>query len=224
MERLLEDWQHQYRATPSEYPISNNNRPATHDQFITLRDTFVMSNKYYADKAGRSIIVWTKLDWTPTDTIEIREPNISKLAFEPWYTADSWLDDSESQWEYVTTGASQTSNPIACTINKKWRYRISHKEQFINLDTAWISRVHTLAVQHQASGSTISRAVFDWERANAWDVIRVTAYGYVECDLEKWDWLELKMLDQNDNDISSSYLQTYSNWRSVEYVDLAYKL
>ena len=76
MERLLEDWQHDYRATPWEYPISNNNSPATYDQFITLRDTLIFSNKYYADKAWRSLIIWTKLDWTPTDTIEIREPNL----------------------------------------------------------------------------------------------------------------------------------------------------
>jgi hypothetical protein len=62
MERLLEDGKHDYKATPGEYPISNNNSPATYDQFITLRDVLVFSNKYYADKAGRSLIIGTKLD------------------------------------------------------------------------------------------------------------------------------------------------------------------
>ena len=222
MERLLEDWQHDYRATPNEYPISDNNRPATYDQFITLRDTLIFSNKYYADKAGRSLIIWTKLDWTPTDTIEIWEPNLSKMAFEPGYTSSSWITD-ETQWTYVTSGYSQSSNPLACTINKDWRYKICHKEQFINLDSAWITRVHTLVRQHHGD-EIISRAVFDWERASSWDIIRLTSYGYVECDLSKWDWLELLMLDENDNPISSSYLQTYSNWRHVEYIDLAYNI
>ena len=219
MERLLEDWQHEYRATPNEYPISNNDRPATYDQFITLRDTLVFSNKYYADKAGRSLIIGTKLDWTPTDTIEIREPNLSKMAFEPWYSSSSWIRD-ETQWTYVTAGSGGT-NLLSCTINKDGRYKICHKEQFINLDSAWITRVHTLVRQHHWN-ETITRAAFDWEWSTSWEFKRVTSYGYVECNLSKWDWLELLMLDENDSPISSSYLQSNSNWWHVEYIDLAY--
>lgn len=49
----------------------------------------VFSNKYYADKAGRSLIIGTKLDGTPTGTIEIQEPNLSKMAFEPGYSSSS---------------------------------------------------------------------------------------------------------------------------------------
>jgi hypothetical protein len=51
MDWILDDEGHNYRATPKTYPITENNSPATYDQFITLRDTFIMSNKYYADKA-----------------------------------------------------------------------------------------------------------------------------------------------------------------------------
>jgi hypothetical protein len=221
MERTLQDWQHEYRATPWEYPIGDNNRPATYDQFITLRDTLVFSNKYYADKAGRSLIIWTKLDWTPTDTIEIREPNLSKMSFEPWYESIPSNIEDETQWKYVTAGSTHTPNPLSCTINKDGRYRISHKEQFIDLDSAQCTRVHTIVRQH-TDNQIISRAVFDWERAEVWDIIRLTSYGYVECDLHKWDWLELVKLDQDDNEISSAYLQSNSNWWSVEYIDLAY--
>lgn len=225
MERLLEDWQHQYRATPTEYPISNNNSPATYDQFITLRDTLIFSNKYYADKAGRSLIIWTKLDGTPTDTIEIREPNLARMSFEPWW--ENHPDDenyvkNESQWAYVTSGWV-VGNVLSCTINKDGRYRISHKEQFVQI-SGTIKRIHTYVNQHTTWGSDIPRAVFDFEWDTAWEIKRVTAYWFVECDLSKWDILDLRMLDQNDNHISSSTwkLQTLSNWWCVEYIDLAY--
>ncbi len=225
MERTLYDWQHDYRATPSEYPIEDNNRPATYDQFITLRDTLIFSNKYYADKAGRSLIIGTKLDGTPTDTIEIREPNLSRMSFQPWYeshpTDENYLKD-ETKWTYVKSWHSWSTNPLCCEIMKDGRYRISHKEQFVDLDSS-ITRVHSFVKQH--TGNTeISRAVFDWEWSTAWEFNRITAYGYVECDLHKWDWLELLILDQNDNHISSSTWRLWqnANWRSVEYIDLAY--
>lgn len=221
MKRIQDEWQYEYNLTQWEYPISDNNRPATYDQFMTLRDTMIFSNKYYADKAGRSLIIGTKLDGTPTDTIEIREPNLSKMSFQPWYESDWSLIDDETQWNYVTAWYSESANPLSCTINKNWRYRISHKQQFVNLDTTSITRVHTFVRQHHWA-STITRAAFDWEWSTVWEFKRVTAFGYVECDLEKWDWLELLMLDQNDNHIDSSYTQLNSNWRHVEYIDLAY--
>jgi len=214
MERLLEDWQHEYRATPHEYPISDNDRPATYDQFITLRDTLVFSNKYYADKAGRSLIIGTKLDWTPTDTIEIREPNIVRIDFEPWGTVTP-----HPEWKYVSTW---WHGWISCEINKKWRYRIQHKEQFNDIDPD-ITRIHTYVIQHKANWTTQDRAVYDWEWDEWWFFKRMTAFGYVECDLDKWDWLELKIEDQDGSDITSE-IAANSNWWMVEYIDLAYNI
>ena len=225
MERLLEDWQHEYRATPMEYPISSNEAHSTYDQFIQLRDTLIYSNKYYADKAGRSLIIGTKLDGTPTDTIEIWEPNLSKMSFEPNYeshaTDPNYLKD-ETQWAYVSSGSDQTSNPLSCTIKKDWRYRIAHKQQFVNIDSS-ITRIHCFVEQHHWN-EVIPRAVFDWEWADGWFFNRMTTYGYVECDLSKWDWLELKMEDQNGTHIDSGTwrLGQFANWRMVEYIDLAY--
>lgn len=216
MERLLEDWQHDYRATPWEYPISDNNRPATYDQFITLRDTLVFSNKYYADKAWRSLIIWTKLDWTPTDTIEIWEPNIVRLDFNP-----DWSVTPTINGQYVETGGHSW---ISCEIKKKWRYRIQHKEQFNSIDSS-ITRIHTYVLQHHADTSLpdTSRAVFDRERDEWWFFKRMTAFGYVECDLQKWDWLEFRAEDQDWNDITSE-MANISNWLMVEYIDLAYNI
>lgn len=217
MERDLFDWQHEYLATPKDYPISNNDRPATYDQFITLRDTLVVSNKYYADKAWRSLIIGTKLDGTPTDTIEIREPNMFSQAFEPNGSV-SW----DPLGKYVSTWWHTSTNPMSCEIMKKWRYRLQHKEQFVNIDTD-ITRIHSYIVQHHGN-QNIERAVFDWEWSDWWMFNRMTSFGYVECDLDVWDWLELKIQDQDNNDIPSSMLQAQSNWRMVEYIDLAYNI
>jgi hypothetical protein len=214
MERKLEDWQNGYRATPMEYPIQENRRPATYDQFMTLRDTMVFSNKYYADKAGRSLIIGTKIDWTPTDTIEIREPNMVRIDFEPWGTIKVY-----PAWNYVETWWHSW---LSCEIVKKGRYRIQHKEQFNNIPSS-VTRIHSYVVQHKSDSSTQKRAEFDWEWSTAWEIKRLTSFGYVECDLDKWDWLELVMEDQNGNDITS-YTVYDSNWRMVEYIDLAYNI
>lgn len=214
MERTLFDWQHEYKATPNEYPIWMNDRPATYDQFMTLRDTLIFSNKYYADKAGRSLIIWTKLDWTPTDTIEIREPNLIRIDFEP-----SGTIRPTPEWQYVITW---DHGWISCEIVKKGRYRIQHKEQFNNIPST-VTRIHCYAIQHMTDWTDRKRAEFDWEWSTAWEIKRITSFWYVECDLDKWDWLELKLEDQSWNDIQS--LTTYdSNWWMVEYIDLAYNI
>ena len=213
MERLLEDGQHDYRATPGMYPISDNNRPATYDQFITLRDTLVFSNKYYADKAWRSLIIGTKLDGTPTDTIEIREPNIMSYKIK----ADWTVEDDGSIWKYVTTWWHISQNPISCEIIKTGRYKIQHKEQFNNLST---TRVHSYVLLHQLDWTTKSLAVFDWEWDTPWEIKRLTAFWYREINLYKWEWLELKVEDNNVSIISQMAYD--SNWWQVEYIDLAY--
>lgn len=213
MVRTQIDWQHEYRLEWWDYPIWENNRPATYDQFITLRDTLLYSNKYYADKAGRSLIIGTKVDGTPTDTIEIWEPNIMSMTFEPWGA----IDDSGSTWQYVETWWHTGTNPISCEIIKTGRYRIQHKEQFNSLTT---TRVHSYVVWHKASWWTQDLAVFDWEWNTPWEIKRLTAFWYREVNLYKWDWLELKVEDNNGSIISETAYD--SNWWMVEYIDLAY--
>ena len=214
MKRIQEEWNHEYNLTQWEYPISDNVRPATYDQFITQRDTLVTSNKYYADKAGRSLIIWTKLDGTPTDTIEIREPNIFSYNIK----ADWTMVDMGSEWKYVATWWHTSQNPFSCEIVKTGRYRIQHKEQFNDLSN--ITRVHSYVVWHKSDGTTQSLAVFDDERATQGEMIRLTAFWYREINLYKWDWLELKVEDGSWSIISSMAYD--SNWWMVEYIDLAY--
>lgn len=216
MERLQNDWQHDYLLTPWEYPINENNAHATYDQFISLRDTLIFSNKYYADSAGRSLIIWIKLDGKPTNTIEIWKPNAVTLSFEPDWT----MNPPIINWEYIETWWHTATNPISCEIEMSWRYVIQHKEQLKNIPST-ITRVHSYILQHTWT-DTIERAVFDWEWSTPWELVRITSFGYVECNLSKWDWLEWKMTDQNDDPIPSSVLQPNSNWWMVEYKDLSY--
>lgn len=215
MERLQDDSWHIYRLTPVEFPISDNDRKATYDQFMSLRDTLVYSNKFYWENAGRSLIIWMKTDGNPTNTIEIWSPNLTRASFESDWTV-SWV----SIWKY-TSSWGHPSNPISCEINTTWRYVIQHKEQFNNIDSG-ITRIYAHVIQHHWN-QTIDRAVFDWEWNTPWEITRLTSFWYVECDLEKWDWLELKMEDQNGNDITSA-IASNSNWRIVEYKDLAYNV
>ncbi len=215
--RKQEDWKHEYKATPIVYPIEDNDRPATYNQFITLRDTLVMSNKYYADNAGRSLIIGVKTDGTPTDTIEIWKPNMVRQGFEP-----TWVTVPVVLGSYVSTWWHSSTNALSCEINKDGRYKLVHKEQFKNIDPD-ITRILAYILQHHADWSAdTERAVFDWERTTAWEFKKITSFGYVECDLKKWDWLELKILDQNGNDIPLTELQANSNWWNVEYIDLIY--
>jgi hypothetical protein len=160
------------------------------------------------------LIIGTKLDWNPTWTIEIWEPNMVRLDFNPWWTIDPYIT-----WQYVTTWWHSW---VSCEIIKKGRYRIQHKEQFNNIPSS-VTRIHSYILQHKTDWTTQSRAVFDWEWNTPWEFIRITSFGYVECDLNSWDWLELKIEDQNDNDISQ-YMVNKSNWLMVEYIDLAYNI
>jgi hypothetical protein len=43
MHWIQEDGQHDYLATPQEYPFSNNEPHSTYDQFIQLRDTLIFT-------------------------------------------------------------------------------------------------------------------------------------------------------------------------------------
>lgn len=215
MFRNQKEENHEYLLNPRRFSIFDNDKKATYDQFIKLRDTLVLTNKYYASSAGRSLIIWTKLDWNPTGTIEIWEPNMVRLDFQPWGTVNPYIT-----WQYVTTWWHSW---ISCEIIKKGRYRIQHKEQFSWLEQTNVTRIHSYVVQHKLDGTTQSRAVFDWEWSTAWEFKRITSFWYIECDLDKWDWLELKIEDQSGNDITQ-YMAYDSNWRMIEYIDLAYNI
>ena len=249
MERTQYDWQHQYLTTPPEYPISANENHSTYDQFIQLRDTLIFTWKYYNDKAGKRLIVWDKWDWTTTNTIEIEENQYFRQTIEPWFESDTSKITTLSLGKYITKGTTwQPMYPeLTCTINKDWHYRITHKEEIIGL-TNQISKVYCYVNHHHQvkdaqwniTWQEIPRAVFDWEWSGTltWQTTgtdpngscsvtftlgqlfqKMTAFGYIEADINKWDWLELVMEDQNGTRLdSTTHLQNFSNWWCVEYL------
>lgn len=270
MERTQYDWTHDYLLTPSEYPISDNNRPATYDQFIQLRDTLIFSGKYYNDKAWKRLIVWDKWDWTTTNTIEVRENNYFIQRFQPSRT-EEWNVDTKMlplpSWWYITSPtAAQVDQsllsriwPLCCYINKDGHYRIIHKEEV--LLQANTDKVFCYVDIYRKNAQWVWEipykwwvAVFDWQwnfsksftwntswtqpngscsvtvSFKLWDIIqKMTAFGYMERELLKWDLLVLRLKDwPHDpntweptwNDLT---LQIDSNYRSVEYLDTPYK-
>jgi len=153
MERTQYDWQHDYLATPWEYPISNNEAHSTYDQFIQLRDTLIFSGKYYNDKAWAKLIVGEQCE-----TIEVQYKNRAKMSFQPDYRTNPerqvnpWDNSSptaamtlQEEWGYVTwlwdPHLSQEDQDIAqlfwndammaFKINKDWHYVMFHKEEIL---------------------------------------------------------------------------------------------
>ena len=133
MQRTQFDWEHDYLATPWEYPIQDNETHSTYDQFIQLRDTLIFSGKYYNDKAWAKLIVWAS-----KETIEVIWKNRFKLSFEPWYASD--VENKvklDTEWPYVTwlwdgsidAALYTTYWPLACMINQDWHYLVAHKEE-----------------------------------------------------------------------------------------------
>lgn len=261
MQRTQQDWQHEYLATPMEYPISANENHSTYDQFIQLRDTLIFSGKYYNDKAGKRLIVGDKWDWTTSNTIEVWENNIFRQGFQP-----TWRTDENTPWilgKYITSPDGTVPPellsqiwPLCCQIQKDGHYRIVHKEEV--LLTATTEKVFCYVDIYRKNAQNVWEipykwwiAVFDWQWAwtltgttswtdpngscsvpfKLWQLIqKMTAFGYMERDLKKWDVLVLRMKDwphnpttwePTGNDLT---IQNDSNYWSIEYLDLPYNI
>lgn len=247
MHWIQEDWQHDYLATPMEYPISANENHSTYDQFIQLRDTLIFTWKYYNDKASRKLCVWDKWDGTTTNTIEVWLPNIFRQWFQP-----SWRTDENKPWilwNYITSVNDPSIDPsqlsswwsLCCQIQKNGHYRIMHKEEIIlNSNTDKVFCYVDIYKKNWNTWSIPSNrkwwvVVFDREGAwwdyKLWELFRkMTASWQMEMDLEKWDILVLRMKDwphdpstwePTGNDLT---LQQDSNYWSIEYLDLPYNI
>lgn len=285
MQRDLYDWQHDYNATPKDYPITDNSRPATYDQFIQLRDTLIFTWKYYNDKATRKLCVWDKWDWTTTNTIEVREPKIFRQSFEPNWSTSPETDITsgilpEWTWKFINFPDADPSllaqiGPLSCQIQREWRYRIIHKEEILLEPTT--NKVCCYVDIYRKNDQDQREipykgwiAVFDWEwwreddnthfkKTFAWtfswttswtdpngscswttstvvtltlgDLIqKMTAFWYMERDLQKGDILVLRMKDKwadeqtGEPQWNDLKLQQRSNYRSIEYIDLPYNI
>ena len=264
MERIQNDWQHDYLVTPPEYPVTSNEAHSTYDQFIQLRDTLIFSGKYYNDKAWKRLIVWDKWDWTTTNTIEVWQNNYFVQRFESATNVSDPQYQPTPSWKYITAPDSTFPPemlaqvwPLCCQIQKDGHYRIVHKEEV--LPQAWKDKVFCYVDIYRLNNWVWEIpykwwvAVFDWQGSfskaftwttswtdpngsctvtvsfKLWDIIqKMTAFGYMERELLKWDVLVLRTKDwphdpstwePTGNDLT---LQTSSNYWSVEYLDTPY--
>lgn len=284
MQRNLEDWQHDYNATPNMYNINSNEAHSTYDQFIQLRDTLIFTGKYYNNKASRKLCVWDKWDGSTTNTIEVRLPNIYKQSFQPGWATDPTKVTTWILWKYVTNPDSTipvelitAAWPLCCMITKDWHYRLIHKEEVIMESTqnkcccyidiyrkvngvrtlpykgwvavfdeeGWTADNHT----HYKNSFPFSWSISwtcHWEwwwsvtwtcswnvtiQFTLWEIIhKITAFGYQERDLKKWDFLVLRTKDLWPDDNTGEpqgnnlTLQRDSNYWSIEYLDLSYNI
>ena len=253
MERTQYDWQHQYLLTPQEYPISANENHSTYDQFIQLRDTLIFTWKYYNDKASRKLCVGDKWDWSTTNTIEVWLPNFFRQSIEyDWNTLDvtnRFLPKPNGG--YITEvpsdmkAADQRFTELSCMINKDWHYLIRHKEEI--LPDASTEKVFCYVdVYRQDPNSQHTNkyeiatlwgiAVYDLESASGadytiWDLYKkLTAMWRIETDLFKWDILAFRFQDWTYDTTTWEptwnmlTLQEFSNYWSIEYIDLPYNI
>lgn len=249
MERTQQDWQHEYLAIPNEYPIGANQSHSTYDQFIQLRDTLIFTGKYYNDKPSRKLCVGIKWDWTTTNTIEVWMPHYFRQWIQPWGATDASKVTTnylpEPSWDLVGPVPQQLMSdlslwPLCCMINRDGHYRVVHKEEIMLSSST--DKVYCYVDVYRKNAQDQYEiaykwwiAVFDWEsRSGAdyvlWDLLtKMTAFGYQERDLLKWDILALRMKDEDTdaswnpqgNDLT---LQADSNFRSIEYLDLPYNI
>jgi len=170
MERQQIDWEHEYLATPSEYPISDNNRPATYDQFIQLRDTLIFTGKYYNDKASRKLCVGDKWDGSTTNTIEVWLPNYFRQLVPPDW--DSSPLDPSILGKYITSVPSDLASrfwPLSCMITKDWRYRIKHKEEILLYQNTAINKVFCYVDVYRNNWTDYEIAYKWWVAVRDWE-------------------------------------------------------
>lgn len=221
MQRIQNEWNHDYLLSPSEYDQTSDRLSSTYDQFIQLRDTLIYSGKKYKGKWLLRLCVGEK-----EETIEVMERNI----FKQWFQ-NTWRTDENTPWilgNYITSPDGTVPPellsqiwPLCCQIQKDWRYRIIHKEEV--LPTATTEKVFCYVDIYRKNAQNVWEiaykwwvAVFDWQWAwtltgttswtdpngscsvsfKLWQLIqKMTAFWYMERNLLKWDVLVLRMKD-----------------------------
>jgi hypothetical protein len=274
MKRTQDNRHFKYNVTPTQYPITDNETVSTYDQFINDRDTLVFSWKQYAEHPGKKLIVGYKKDWRSTMTVEVQERNFFRQSFEPGYQ-DQPGEKIQTMvlWDYIEPGGTWYPTGLVCTINRKWWYRIVHKEEILLDPTTnkvccyvdilrkndqWeyeIPYKWWIAVFDREGGREDNNThfkktfagTFSWSTSGTdpngscswttstvvtialWDIIqKMTAFWYMERELLEWDILILRMKDKGADESTGQpqwndlKIQNFSNYRSIEYLDLSY--
>lgn len=246
------EWQHEYLVSPTGLDPTSDRLESTYDQFIQLRDTLIYTGKKYKGKGLLKLCVWEKEEtievaerqywrqsfepWFENDP----EWMISRTYLGDYITEGQWLIQKWTICTINKSGRYRISHKeeiyqLTWDVSKVYCYVAHH---------VWNAQTQ------QFDPNPIPRAVFDWEwnfektftwqttwtdpngscsvkvSFKLWDIIqKMTSYWIIEADLNKWDYLEFIMEKQWWARLdSTTYMQPYSNWWQVEYLDLPYNI
>ena len=238
-----------YDLIPTEQDGSINYTPWVYDQFISLRDTLVYSGKKYNGKAWCKLIVWEKEEtveilWSNVFRMGF-EPDratskvVSLQTKWPYVKYDqesadingviSCVIQKDGRYRVIHKEELDITNPnleeVVCYVDIYRNWAIPNDKKW------WIA-----VFRWKASG-TLSGTTSGTEPSGTctvsfklWKLFqKMTTWGYAELDLKAWDILVLRMKDQTPDTAwdgsprwNNLTLQPYSNFMSVEYIDLPY--
>lgn len=181
MQRVQNEWNHEYLVSPSEYDQTSDRLSSTYDQFIQLRDTLIYSGKKYKGKAWSKLIIGEK-----EETVEILWKNWFKLAFEPNIAPETtsinyhewpYVEYTPTEWDFSTGSFLQTHGYtqalwtqrfwlISCRILKDWNYRIEYKVQVWSNATpipAWTTKIYAFVIRYKY----LNDALVPWDVSTA---------------------------------------------------------
>lgn len=234
-----------YDLVPGAYPISNNRTTNTYDQFIMLRDTLVYSKKYYKGKAWATLVIWDR-----EETVEVKRQNKRWQKMNPNRESSPTTDlQTQQVGPYVSQQGADPSVASAMgqlwtRIQEDWYYRVWHKEEIINIPSDAIQIWTYVELYHPNADGTLPEdpdtheilpwqpiAVFDRHAKDWWDYTigdlweKMTGFGLIERNLERWDILALRLVYKDTNgDYQPLELQdNWSNRWSIEYLNLPLK-
>lgn len=239
-DKLHPDIHYNYDIITKQRPIENMDTPREiTGQFISLRDTFIDSEKKYPWKRGAVLIVWDT-----ERSVEIKYKNRFKVWFEPDYTTLN----VDNEWPYVEYDS--TYGTLWAIIKEDGRYRVMHKMQVLpnpnteqiiaycdyyaiqpdwTYPSEWLkiavfdlkgkfSKTFTWSISWSCPEWSVSGSCSVNVNFKIWDIIqKITAFWLIERDMKRWDKLNFKAVDENNNNLP---LQANSNFYSVDYLDL----
>lgn len=173
MQRIQNEWNHEYLVSPSEYDDTSDRLSSTYDQFIQLRDTLIYSGKKYKGKAWSKLIIWEK-----SETVEVLRKNGLKIAFEPNIAPETtvinyhewpYVEYTPTEWDFSTGSFLQTHSYdyakwvqnfwlISCRILKDGNYRIEYKIQVWSNATpipAWTTKIYAFVIRYKYLNDTL---------------------------------------------------------------------
>ena len=244
-DKLHPDIHYNYDIITKQRPIENVDTPREITwQFISLRDTFIDSDKKYPGKRWAVLIVGDT-----ERSIEIKYKNRCKVSFDGDTTNPTNLY-ADLEWPYIEMDT--TFWPLGVIIKEDGRYRITHKMQIfpnpntervlaycdyypINDDGTYPQQWQLIAVYdikgkftktftgsisgtcHGEGGGSVTGSCSVNVNFKLWDIIQtITSFWYNERDMRRWDKMCFRAVDENDQPLA---LQGNSNFFSVEYLD-----